>query len=55
MATKGRLDKHGQKDLNEVELNLTFDEISVMSDYTYNTKVKNAIRKSAFNWLINKQ
>ena len=41
-----------KKDFNEVELNLTFDEISVMSDYTYNTKVKNAIRKSAFNWLI---
>ena len=41
-----------KKDVNEIELNLTFDEISVMSDYSYNTKVKNAIRKTAFNWLI---
>ena len=39
-------------DINKVDLQLTFEEIKSMSKYSYNGKVKKAIRKSAFNWLI---
>ena len=39
-------------DINEVDLQLTFKEIKTMSTYSYKCKVKNVIRKAAFNWLI---
>jgi hypothetical protein len=38
--------------INEVDLQLTFEKIKSMSEYSYNGKVKKAIRKTAFNWLI---
>ena len=36
------------EDINEVDL----QEIKSMSKYSYKCKVKKAIKKSAFNWLI---
>ena len=53
--------KHPQKgdwvlqineDLKEVELNLTFSEIKCMSVFSFNTRVRKAIMKSAFKYLI---
>ena len=44
-----------RQDLEDVKLTLSFDEISILSDDAYHTKVKKAIKQSAFNWLINEK
>ena len=44
-----------KEDLKDVELNLTFSEIKCMSDFSFNTRVKKAIMKSAFKYLIAKK
>ena len=44
-----------KEDLKEVNLNMTFDEISKISDYSFQSKVKKAISQSAFKWLISEK
>ena len=43
------------QDIKDVNLNMDFDEISLMSENSYTHKVKVAIRKAAFNWLISEK
>ena len=44
-----------KEDLNEVNLNMTFDEISKLSDYSFQKIVKKAINQAAFKWLISQK
>ena len=44
-----------KQDLKDVNLDITFDQISIMSDYSYQAKVKRAIMLSAYNWLISEK
>lgn len=43
------------QDLNEVNLNLTFSEISEMSKYAFKSLVNKAIKQLAFNWLLSEK
>ena len=52
---KGDWVVQAKQDLKDVNLDITFDQISIMSDYTYQAKVKRAITLSAYNWLISEK
>ena len=52
---KGDWVLQAKEDLNEVRLNMTFDQISKMSDDSFQCKVKKAINQLAFNWLISEK
>ena len=42
------------KNLNEVNMDIPFDEISKMSKYSFKSKVKEAMNIKAFEWLMKK-
>ena len=42
------------KDLKEINLEMTFDNIKIMSENSFKHKVNAAINETAFNWLIGK-
>ena len=41
-----------KQDIEDVDLKMTLSEIKLMSEYSFHNRVRKAINKSAFNWLI---
>ena len=49
---KGDWSEQLKSDISEIDLKLTMEEISILSKESFRTKLKKAINKAAFKWLM---